>query len=460
MITIQKSQLSVMNIQYRYFSLDKFLDDAVGNGVSNIELWGAMPFFNIEDMTYQEVKEVRHQIESRGLKLVCLTPEQCVYPVNLAAPSEAARRRSLKFFEDNIRAASELGTDKMLVTTGYGFFDESNHEEAWKWARDGIYDLAELAKIHGITLALEVLRRDESNLVYNLPTLSQMLDELKAQESILNGMSVTIGMGSMVNTAGSIKKSFLDAVFMIKQRLLLGTGRMLEMDEAQQRKNSDFINSEAFYRFNREMERAVEALNVVETRRTIEGLRDVLKNYPGITGYEILQMTKEACNHYLFCMKSRGIRVDSEAKFVEEFSKDAGECADIEELFRLLGGTIGRSLQKASEAKKAEDNRPIRQAKQYIEENYSRSLTLEEVSEMAGFAPGYFSTLFKKETGVTFLEFLQSVRMDAAKKLLVSGNEGMNVICEKVGYADVKYFTKCFIKYTGLKPGEYRKIYS
>lgn len=155
----------------------------------------------------------------------------------------------------------------------------------------------------------------------------QMLDELKAQESILNGMSVTIGMGSMVNTAGSIRKSFLDAVFMIKQRLLLGTGRMLEMDEAQQRKNSDFINSEAFYRFNREMERAVEALNVVETRRTIEGLRDVLKNYPGITGYEILQMTKEACNHYLFCMKSRGIRVDSEAKFVEEFSKDAGECA-------------------------------------------------------------------------------------------------------------------------------------
>lgn len=171
-------------------------------------------------------------------------------------------------------------------------------------------------------------------------------------------------------------------------------------------------------------------------------------------------MSKEACNHYLFCMKSKGIHVDGEAKFVEKFSKDAGECADIEELFRLLGGTLGRSLQKASEAKKAEDNRPIRQAKQYIEENYNRSLTLEEVSEMAGFAPGYFSTLFKKETGATFLEFLQSVRMDAAKKMLVSGNEGMNVICEKVGYSDVKYFTKCFVKYTGLKPGEYRKIYS
>ena len=74
--------------------------------------------------------------------------------------------------------------------------------------------------------------------------------------------------------------------------------------------------------------------------------------------------------------------------------------------------------------------------------------------------PDISAHFFKKETGATFLEFLQSVRMDAAKKMLVSGNEGMNVICEKVGYSDVKYFTKCFVKYTGLKPGEYRKIYS
>ena len=227
-------------------------------------------------------------------------------------------------------------------------FDHVNHNDscisfladkaaglALQYLEPVCFDHEVYAEFSTFYLLLNFVEEESKNVRKNV---RQMLDELKAQESILNGMSVTIGMGSMVNTAGSIRKSFLDAVFMIKQRLLLGTGRMLEMDEAQQRKNSDFINSEAFYRFNREMERAVEALNVVETRRTIEGLRDVLKNYPGITGYEILQMTKEACNHYLFCMKSRGIRVDNEAKFVEEFSKDAGECADIEELFRLLGG--------------------------------------------------------------------------------------------------------------------------
>lgn len=203
MITIKKSQIAVMNIQYRYFPLEKFLDDAVDNCVQNIELWGASPFFHVEDMTYQEIKKVRKAIESRGLKLVCHTPEQCVYPVNLAAPSETARKRSLKFFEDHLRAAAELGTNKMLVTTGYGFFDESNHDEAWKWAREGIHSLAELAEAHGMTLALEVLRRDESNLVYNLPTLKKMLDEL--DHASVGGMIDTIPMA----LAGESPKDYL-----------------------------------------------------------------------------------------------------------------------------------------------------------------------------------------------------------------------------------------------------------
>ncbi len=206
MINIKKSQIAVMNIQYKYFPLEKFLDDAVENHVENVELWGASPFFHMEDMTWQDIKRVRRAIESRGLKLICLTPEQCVYPVNLASPQEPARRRSLKFFEDHLRAASELGTDKMLVTTGYGYFDGSDHEEAWKWAREGICSLGELAGIHGMTLALEVLRRDESNLVYNLPTLKKMLDEVDLP--CVGGMIDTIPMA----LAGESPKDYLEAL--------------------------------------------------------------------------------------------------------------------------------------------------------------------------------------------------------------------------------------------------------
>lgn len=178
MITISKSQVSVMNIQYGYYPLAKFLDDAARVGVEHVELWGAAPHFHLEDMTYTDVCRVRKQIEERGLSVVCYTPEQCIYPVNLAADTAAQRRRSLKYFEDNLRAASELGTDKMLVTTGWGYLDDSNIDEAWKYAREGLMSLGDMAGDYGMRLALEVLRRDESNLVYNLPTLKRMMEDL------------------------------------------------------------------------------------------------------------------------------------------------------------------------------------------------------------------------------------------------------------------------------------------
>lgn len=206
MITIGKDKLVTMNIQYKYWPLKKFLDDTVACGVQNIELWGAAPHFHPEDMTYADIQKVRREIEARNLNLVCYTPEQCVYPINMAAETEPERRRSLKFFEDSIRVAGELHCPKMLVTTGWGYFDDSNKEEAWEHAREGIYDLCELGLEHGVKIALEVLRTDESNLVNNLPSLCKMLKELNHKN--VGGMIDNAPMGF----AGETPKDYLDAL--------------------------------------------------------------------------------------------------------------------------------------------------------------------------------------------------------------------------------------------------------
>ncbi|QAT48964.1 sugar phosphate isomerase/epimerase [Caproiciproducens sp. NJN-50] len=203
---IRREQISAMNIQYKYYPLTRFLDDTVRSGLSCIELWGAAPHFHPEDMTYRDVKNVRKEIESRALKLVCYTPEQCVYPINLAAPYEAERRRSLKFFEDAIRVAAELGSDKVLVTSGTGYFDGSDLKNAWKYAEENLSMLGEMAKDYGLRLALEVLRHDESNLVYDLKTLSKMLSEIN-MDSVC-GMVDTIPMA----LAGETPAMYLQAL--------------------------------------------------------------------------------------------------------------------------------------------------------------------------------------------------------------------------------------------------------
>lgn len=291
--------------------------------------------------------------------------------------------------------------------------------------------------------------------------IRQMLDALKTLESIIQEIEITIGVGEAApwNRGHQIRSSLSQARFMLHQRIINGTGRVIETIDFQQH-NDHFINSDDFHRFNKDFERALESLNVVEMRTVIYCLMEQLQGTPEVTGYEVLQLSKEVCNLYLFYMKNKKINIENEKKFMDTFNQSADDCPNIQRLFSHLANTICTSFKNAVEVKRSEDNKPIRLAKQYIQDNYQKPITLEEVSAMAGFAPNYFSTLFKKETGVSFLEFLQSARMEAAKKILVTTNDGMHLVCEKVGYGDVKYFTKCFIKYTGLKPGEYRKIYS
>ena len=98
-------------------------------------------------------------------------------------------------------------------------------------------------------------------------------------------------------------------------------------------------------------------------------------------------------------------------------------------------------------------------AKAFIEENYRRPLGLAEVAEAVGLCEAYFSSSFKKYTGTSFTEYLNEVRIRAAKTYLRTTAYTNGEIADLVGYADDKYFLKVFKKSTGIRPGEYRKLH-
>ena len=111
------------------------------------------------------------------------------------------------------------------------------------------------------------------------------------------------------------------------------------------------------------------------------------------------------------------------------------------------------------ENREKDASRPIREAKQYIKQNYKNNITLEEVAEYVGFSASYFSVFFKKETGEGFAKYLTRVRMEEAKELLRETGLPVAEICERVGYSDRKHFTYTFHKMTGVNPAQYRKLY-
>jgi protein FrlC len=171
------AQVAGMNMHYVFYPFECFLDAVVRCGISRVEVWGGAPHAQVEELTPRRVTRLRREIELRGLEVVCFTPEQCVYPVNLAAAERGLRRRSVRYFAQAVRAAAELGTGKLLITSGWGYFNEPT-DEAWKRSRESLSEVAEVAGENGVTLALEPLQRTESNLVTSLDSLGAMLGEL------------------------------------------------------------------------------------------------------------------------------------------------------------------------------------------------------------------------------------------------------------------------------------------
>ncbi len=99
----------------------------------------------------------------------------------------------------------------------------------------------------------------------------------------------------------------------------------------------------------------------------------------------------------------------------------------------------------------------VDKARKYIEENYDRDISLDDVSRSVDISPFYFSKLFKDSTGSTFIEYLTNLRINKARELIEEGELTMKEIGMQVGYADANYFSRTFKKNVGVTPTDYRE---
>ena len=116
------------------------------------------------------------------------------------------------------------------------------------------------------------------------------------------------------------------------------------------------------------------------------------------------------------------------------------------------------SLLKAPARKSTKKSSLIERAKYMIHEQYSDpAFSLNTVARSTFISPSYLSSIFKKEMGVSFVEYLSMVRMDKAKELCRQKVWKINEIAQMVGYQDPSYFSACFKKIVGVSPSQYFK---
>lgn len=128
------------------------------------------------------------------------------------------------------------------------------------------------------------------------------------------------------------------------------------------------------------------------------------------------------------------------------------------DILNTLNELADKYIGKETEVVKEEEatNPLVREATEYMQENYARDLSLTEVAEHLRISTGYLSTLMNQNLGCGFVDYLNQVRVDRACCYLEQNQLKNYEVAYKVGFNDEKYFSKVFKKIKGMTPKEYR----
>ena len=280
--------------------------------------------------------------------------------------------------------------------------------------------------------------------------LRRSIVSLQTQNDVFGKWNFTMGEGERCEIPQDLPASFRHAQMAAGDRILHGCGRLYQMEAD----SAGLDDQPLLVRFWEQAVRAVEQKDLAGMDAAVRNLRRGCAECMNARGWEYFQVAKTVIGR-----SSQELQLPVMNELTDRALEALENSSTVDEVFTAASRYYQKLIGVISQGERELDERPIRLARRYIMEHYAEPLTLEEVSEIAGLVPNYFSSQFKKVTGDGFAHYLIGVRMDAAKRYLQQTSLPVSEIAGRVGYNDVKYFTKTFIKLNGIKPTVYRKLY-
>jgi len=139
-------------------------------------------------------------------------------------------------------------------------------------------------------------------------------------------------------------------------------------------------------------------------------------------------------------------------RFVQEVLKSD----TILDLRNQMREVISGVIEEIAQGRKHMNLQVFEEAIEYINDNFDKDITLEDVSRHVYISPYYFSHEFKKFTGMNFIEYLTKTRIKEAKKLLLTTDLSIGEISNRVGYEDPSYFGRVFKNLEGIPPSKFK----
>ena len=290
-------------------------------------------------------------------------------------------------------------------------------------------------------------------------TALAMVNKLSREviESIKNalGLSYTIGIGSVYSSAEDISKAFMEATRSLEYRILGRYGAVIQY--------SSVVDSDQVYYFPIELE--VRMIRYFKAGQ----LENVLKAFNYIYEENVIRRNLSPDILKLLFSNLIGVvarviidelKTDYKSVFREDFNPNSylNDCKTVDEIKERLTTIFTNLCNFINNNKKSHNTGLANNIQAFINKRYKdQNLCLQMIAEEFNITVPYLSRFFKEQTGENLNSYLNNIRIEKAKELLVNTGMTISEVAKNVGFTNDSSFIRVFKKLTSTTPGSFKK---
>ncbi|GHI00866.1 helix-turn-helix domain-containing protein [Neobacillus kokaensis] len=267
------------------------------------------------------------------------------------------------------------------------------------------------------------------------------------------GLSITIGIGNYYEDARNFHLSYEEALRALAKKFFTGNHSVIHIVDVEPSSNKiDLLEINEMAVIANQL--AVgDCDGVKNSLFTVTGIFSAQKNIsPRLFKLQTLDLLSSLSRAAI----NGGAQYREVFTIQFQYAKELLNLENVEQICDWFQEVVHLFLEQVLNNHNEKMLKSVQQALTYINNHFREEITLESVANEVHLSPNYFSNIFKKTTGSSFIEYLTNLRIDKAKLLLMDLNCTIYQVASEVGYSTSRYFSRVFKSNTGMTPSEFR----